>query len=71
MILTRVLSFTAALLSVATIAGAQDVGVSDDRVDFVQIAALDGPAARLGLGMQKGILAAFKEINDAGGVSGR
>ena len=71
MILTRVIRFTAALLSVATIAGAQDVGVSDDRVDFVQIAALDGPAARLGLGMQKGILAAFKEVNDAGGIAGR
>lgn len=68
---TRIMGLAAVLISAATLAGAQDVGVSKDRVDFVQIAALDGPAARLGLGMQKGMLAAFKEVNDAGGIAGR
>jgi len=67
----RIIGYTAALFFAANTAGAQDVGVSKNRVDFVQIAALDGPEARLGLGMQKGILAAFKEANDAGGVAGR
>jgi len=71
MVFTRIIGLSAVLFSAATLAGAQDVGVSDEKIDFVQIAALDGPAARLGLGMQKGILAAFKEINDAGGVAGR
>ena len=36
-----------------------------------QSAALDGPAARLGLGMQRGLQAAFVEVNAAGGVHGR
>jgi ABC-type branched-subunit amino acid transport system substrate-binding protein len=38
---------------------------------FGQSAALSGPAEALGKGMQAGILAAFKEANDAGGVHGR
>ena len=46
-------------------------GVSDDRVTFAQVAALDGPAAALGLGMQTGLRAAFAEANAAGGVHGR
>ncbi len=50
---------------------AQEVGVTPDAIAFSQIAALDGPAAQLGLGMQKGLLAAFAEINAAGGINGR
>ncbi|WP_208349630.1 ABC transporter substrate-binding protein [Pseudaestuariivita rosea] len=46
-------------------------GVSDDAVMFGQIAALDGPAAQLGLGMQVGLMAAFEEVNRNGGVNGR
>ncbi len=46
-------------------------GVTDDTIHFGQIAALDGPAAQLGLGMQQGLLAAFNEVNKAGGVNGR
>jgi ABC-type branched-subunit amino acid transport system substrate-binding protein len=46
-------------------------GVFDDRIVFGQSAAFKGPAAALGLGMRKGILAAFKEINAAGGIAGR
>ena len=46
-------------------------GIYEDRIVFGQSAALSGPAEALGKGMQAGILAAFKEANDAGGVHGR
>ena len=46
-------------------------GVFEDRILFGQSAALEGPAKELGKNMQAGILAAFKEINDQGGVHGR
>jgi branched-chain amino acid transport system substrate-binding protein len=46
-------------------------GVFDDRILFGQSAALEGPAAALGLGMREGILAAFAEANTTGGVNGR
>ncbi|WP_052763906.1 ABC transporter substrate-binding protein [Microvirga massiliensis] len=46
-------------------------GVFHDRIVFGESAALEGPAAALGLGMREGILAAFLEANAAGGVSGR
>ncbi len=65
------LGLSAAVFSLAIGAQAQEVGVFDSEVAFGQIAALDGPASRLGLGMQTGILAAFLEINSAGGVHGR
>ena len=63
------------LLSLAAIpwtAGAAraEPGVLDDRIVFGQSAAFDGPAAALGLGMREGILAAFNEVNAAGGVNG-
>ena len=48
-----------------------ETGVYSDRVVFGQSAALDGPAAELGLGMELGIRAAFEEANRAGGVNGR
>ena len=46
-------------------------GVFKDRILFGQSAAFSGPAKELGRSMQAGILAAFKEINDQGGVHGR
>ena len=46
-------------------------GVFDDRIVFGQSAAFEGPAAALGLAMREGILAAFNEVNAAGGVGGR
>jgi ABC-type branched-subunit amino acid transport system substrate-binding protein len=46
-------------------------GVSDHTILFGQSTALDGPASALGLGMRDGIAAAFKEVNDAGGIKGR
>ena len=46
-------------------------GISDDRIVFGQSAAFSGPAEALGQGMRLGILAAFREANQAGGVHGR
>ena len=48
-----------------------ETGVTNDRVFFGQSAAFSGPAQELGINMKKGILAAFKEANAAGGVHGR
>ena len=50
---------------------AAEEGITADEVSFAQVAALDGPAAALGTGMREGILAAFEEVNRAGGVHGR
>ena len=55
----------------ASSASRAEPGVFDDRIVFGQSAALEGPAAALGLGMRNGILAAFNEANTAGGVNGR
>src|SRR5256884_1580584 len=46
-------------------------GVSKDKIVFGQVAALDGPAQALGQGMRQGLLAAFAELNRAGGIAGR
>ncbi len=50
---------------------ATGVGVSDEQVLFGQSAAFSGPAQELGQGMQRGIQAAFHEVNRRGGVHGR
>ncbi|WP_428247814.1 ABC transporter substrate-binding protein [Ferrovibrio sp.] len=50
---------------------AADPGVFSDRIVFGQAAVMEGPASALGTGMRDGILAAFGEINAAGGVKGR
>ena len=47
------------------------IGISDDRIVFGQSAAFSGPAKELGINMQLGILAAFGEVNEQGGVHGR
>lgn len=63
-----------ALLAAAVFAAAPlaaEQGITDDSISFAQVAALEGPAAALGTGMQQGILAAFEEANRAGGVHGR
>ena len=72
----RLISGAAVLLGfaahlVASPAARAEPGVFDDRIVFGQSAALEGPAAALGLGMRNGILAAFNEANTAGGVNGR
>ncbi|MGY9046949.1 MAG: ABC transporter substrate-binding protein [Rhodobacterales bacterium] len=60
----------AALLSLAGASSAAE-GITKESVKFAQVAALDGPAAALGTGMQLGLRAAFEEANRAGGVYGR
>ena len=57
-------TFTAASVSA-------DPGVDADKIVLGQSAAFEGPAKALGTGMREGILAAFKEVNDNGGVNGR
>ncbi|WP_373288313.1 ABC transporter substrate-binding protein [Chelatococcus reniformis] len=51
-------------------AAAED-GVTTDRILFGQAAVLEGPARGLGQGMRTGLLAAFAEVNAAGGIHGR
>lgn len=46
-------------------------GVFPDKIVFGQVAALEGPAQALGQGMREGMLAAFGEVNRAGGINGR
>jgi branched-chain amino acid transport system substrate-binding protein len=64
-------ALAALLWLVATAAGAETSGVTADRILFGQSAALGGPTADLGNEMRRGILAAFEEVNRAGGVKGR
>ena len=46
-------------------------GISEDRILFGQSAAFSGPAQELGKNMRLGIMAAFDEANEHGGVHGR
>jgi ABC-type branched-subunit amino acid transport system substrate-binding protein len=62
---------TAGLIAGMGAAAAETPGVSADRIILGQSAAFGGPAAALGTGMHQGLMAAFKEVNDAGGVHGR
>jgi ABC-type branched-subunit amino acid transport system substrate-binding protein len=64
----RILPVPALTLAAPALA---ETGVSADKVGFAQVAALDGPASTLGLGMQTGLRAAFAEVNRAGGIHGR
>jgi branched-chain amino acid transport system substrate-binding protein len=69
----RSLIFFASVLAfglAGTLARAED-GVTQDRILFGQVAALEGPAQALGRGMREGLLAAFAEANRAGGIAGR
>ena len=49
----------------------QGAGVTESHVLFGQSAALSGPAQELGSNMRLGIMAAFHEVNQRGGVHGR
>lgn len=64
------LAITLAASLAASAAVAED-GVTEKSVVSGQVAALQGPAQDLGLGMRQGILAAFAEANRGGGVFGR
>src|SRR5215813_4034855 len=57
--------------AVAGTSGRAEDGVTKDRIVFGQVAALEGPAQALGQGMRQGLLAAFAEVNRAGGIAGR
>jgi ABC-type branched-subunit amino acid transport system substrate-binding protein len=64
------LAATVALVAFCASVRAEN-GVTADAITFGQAAVLEGPASALGLGMQKGLNAAFNEINAKGGVQGR
>lgn len=55
----------------ASVCFAASPGIFSDRIVLGQSAAFDGPAQALGLGMREGLMAAFNEANDKGGVHGR
>jgi branched-chain amino acid transport system substrate-binding protein len=65
------LALAAAILVAAGAPAWAENGIYPDRIVLGQPAALDGPAAELGQGMREGLLAAFAEANDAGGVNKR
>lgn len=67
----RMLGATALAFALAVPSAHADPGVTPDAIAFAQVAALDGPAGALGVGMRDGIVAAFEEANRAGGVHGR
>ncbi len=58
-------------ISLAVMARAGETGVDDTTIRFGQSAAFSGPAQELGIEMRRGIEAAFREINENGGVHGR
>ena len=61
----------AAALALGAAPALAENGVTESEVKFAQVAALDGPAAALGSGMNLGLRAAFEEANRGGGVHGR
>ncbi len=62
---------SAFILGVPSAKALAENGVFKDKIVFGQVAALEGPAQALGQGMREGILAAFGEVNRAGGINGR
>ncbi len=58
------------LLAVASV-DAAEMGVSETRILFGQSAAFSGPAQEIGKNTRLGIEAAFREVNDRGGLHGR
>ena len=61
----------AALLVASAVLGEEQPGVSDRSILFGQSAAFSGPAQELGRNMRLGMQAAFREVNEQGGVHGR
>ena len=61
----------AALLITSAALGGEQLGVSDRSILFGQSAAFSGPAQELGRNMRLGMQAAFREVNEQGGVHGR
>ncbi len=46
-------------------------GITETEILVGQSCALNGPASALGKGMKYGLLTAFSQVNDAGGINGR
>lgn len=61
----------AALLVASAALGEEQPGVSDRSILFGQSAAFSGSAQELGRNMRLGMQAAFREVNEQGGVHGR
>ena len=61
----------AALLVAGAALGEEQPGVSDRSILFGQSAAFSGPVQELGRNMRLGMQAAFREVNEQGGVHGR
>ena len=62
---------SALIVTLCSVGAVADDGVGTDKILFGQVAALSGPAQALGQGMREGLLAAFDEVNRAGGIGGR
>ena len=67
----KLIGATAAFLILGTGLAVAEPGVSGDKILLGQSAAFEGPASALGTGMRQGLMAAFNEVNAAGGVNGR
>ena len=67
----RAAAASLAVLTAVVAIGAEETGVSHQRILFGQSAAFSGPAQELGKNMRRGIQAAFAEANRQGGVHGR
>ena len=68
---SRLFVASAVIFGLVSVEALAEDGVFKDKIIFGQVAALEGPAKALGLGMRQGILAAFAEANRAGGIAGR
>jgi branched-chain amino acid transport system substrate-binding protein len=68
---TRVSFLIILCAALAETGWAAEAGVAPDKIVFGQAAVFEGPTASLGLGMREGLLAAFGEVNRAGGIKGR
>ena len=58
------------IIAIGAAVNAED-GVTDTEIILGQSCALNGPAEALGKGMKSGLLAAFENVNAAGGVKGK
>jgi len=66
-----IVAFSVCLAPVVSAARPDDHGVNPTTILIGQCAALTGPAAGLGTGVQLGLKAALDEVNEKGGIGGR
>ena len=59
------------VLGFFTVPIAAEDGVTSNEIQLGQAAALQGPAAQLGLSMKDGLTACFNGVNKSGGINGR